>query len=69
MHANMFHADRLIRLIISFGIVALYMLKVIPMDVALGLFIVATVFFVTGFTGFCPLYQLFGINKLKASRH
>lgn len=68
MHANMFHADRVIRLVISFAIVALYLVKVIPMSVALPLFIVATVFFVTGFTGFCPLYQLLGINKIKVAK-
>jgi hypothetical protein len=67
MNSNMFYADRIIRTILAFAILGLYLFKLIPVGIAPVLLVGAAVFFVTGFTGFCPLYWVVGLKgKRKA---
>lgn len=65
MNKNMFFADRVLRAIIAAVITVLYFAKVFPGTIGLWLMIVAVVFAITSFTGYCPIYGLFGINKKK----
>jgi hypothetical protein len=63
---NMGTIDRLLRVLLALVIAVLYFSSAISGTVALILGIVAAVFLVTGFTGFCPLYQLFNLSTRKA---
>jgi hypothetical protein len=62
MRPNMLMADRLIRTIIALTFIALCLANVLPFGVASLLLIVAIIFLVTSFTGYCPFYWLFGFR-------
>ena len=62
MKKNMSSADRIIRLVISAILVALYFTNIIGGTVGLILLILATVFTITSIISFCPLYSIFGIS-------
>ena len=55
-------ADRIIRLVISAILVALYFTNIIGGTVGLILLILATVFTITSIISFCPLYSIFGFS-------
>lgn len=55
-------ADKAIRIIIAVVIAGLYFTDVISGTTGLVLMIIAAVFVLTSFIGFCPLYAPFGIN-------
>ena len=57
--------DRIIRLIIALAIAALTYYNVITGTVAIVLLVLAVVFVLTSFVGFCPLYAPFGISTCK----
>ena len=57
--------DRIIRIIIVLGIVALYYFKVIEGTLAYILLAFAAIFLITSFIGFCPLYSPLKINTCK----
>lgn len=59
--------DRVIRMAVAIAIAVLYFLKVIQDPIGSWLLIVAVIFLVTSFTGFCPLYRLFGVGRIKAN--
>ena len=61
MKKNMSSADRIIRLVISAILVALYFTNIIGGTVGLILLILATVFTITSIIS-CPLYSIFGIS-------
>ena len=61
MKKNMSSADRIIRLVISAILVALYFTNIIGGTVGLILLILATVFTITSIISFCPLYSISGI--------
>jgi hypothetical protein len=63
MKKNMGSADRIIRLIISAIIVALYFTNVVSGTLGIVLVILAAVFSLTSFISFCPLYAVFGISS------
>ena len=65
MKTNMGAVDRLIRIAAAAAIVVLYCLEVINGVWAVVLGIVAVVFIVTSFIGFCPLYVPFRISTKK----
>ena len=65
MKKNMGTADRIIRILVAFAIIALYFGHVITGVLALVLLIVAAIFFLTSLVSFCPLYWPFGIRTLK----
>jgi uncharacterized membrane protein YtjA (UPF0391 family) len=66
MKANMGTTDRIIRLVITAIVAALYFGGQISGTVAIVLGIVAVVFLVTSLVGWCPAYLLFGISTRKA---
>lgn len=54
--------DRIARLIIAAIIAALYFTNTITGTIGIVLLILAAVFLLTSFIGFCPLYSPFGFN-------
>ena len=62
MKPNMGTADKAIRIIIAVVIAGFYFTDVISGTTGLVLMIIAAVFVLTSFIGFCPLYAPFGIN-------
>lgn len=68
MNTNMVSADRVIRAVVAVTIAVLFFFGILPGPLGMWLLIVAVIFSVTAFTGFCPIYKLLGIgNKAKAS--
>ena len=65
MKANMGVLDKATRMLIVITIGVLYFTKVISGTAAIVLGIIAVIFVVTSFVGFCPLYALLGINTGK----
>jgi hypothetical protein len=65
MNKNLGTADKAIRIFIAFVIAALYLMNVISGILAIMFGILAVVFVLTSFIGFCPLYSPFGINTSK----
>lgn len=59
MQLNMGATDRTIRILIAVAIAVLYVLNVISGWLAIVLGVIAVVFLLTGFTGFCPGYLPF----------
>jgi len=62
MKANMGSIDRVVRIIAALIIAALYFTHIISGAVAIILLVIATVFILTSFISFCPLYLPFGIS-------
>jgi uncharacterized membrane protein len=67
MKKNMGSADRILRIIIAIAIAVLYFTNTISGTLGIALLILATVFVLTGFIGFCPLYAPFKIRTNKKS--
>jgi len=65
MKANMGSIDRVVRIVAALIIAALYFTHIISGTVAIILLIIATVFILTSFISFCPLYLPFGISTKK----
>jgi hypothetical protein len=62
MKKNMSSADRIIRLIISAIMVALFFTNIISGTLGIILLAVSGVFTLTSIISFCPLYAIFGIS-------
>lgn len=65
MKKNMGTLDRSIRIILALAVAVLYCAGNITGIAAIILGIIAVVFLVTSFIGFCPLYTLFGISTIR----
>jgi len=65
MKKNMGSADKTIRTIIALIIAGLYFGNVITGTLGIVLLVLAIVFLLTSFIGFCPLYTLVGMNTNK----
>ena len=65
MKKNMGTADRLIRILLAIVVIVLYFTNVISGTLAIVLLVFASIFILTGFISFCPLYLPFGINTGK----
>ena len=59
------NADRTIRFLIAVLLGVLYYNGTISGTLGIVLVILAVVFFITSFAGFCPLYSPFGISTCK----
>jgi hypothetical protein len=62
MKKNMGNADRIIRLFFVAVIAVLYFTNIITGTVGIVLLVLAGVFVLTSFVGFCPIYAILGIN-------
>ena len=65
MKKNMGTADKTVRILIAVAIAVLFFTNVISGTLAILLGILAAIFVLTSFIGFCPLYLPFGINTCK----
>lgn len=65
MKKNMGGMDRIVRFIVAAGVAVLYYTGLIEGTLAYVLLALATIFLLTSFVSFCPLYRLFGINTCK----
>ncbi len=65
MKQNMGSADRIIRTILSFVIIVLYLTDQITGTAAIVLGVVAVIFLITGSIGFCPAYYPLKISTKK----
>ena len=65
MKKNMGGLDRIIRLAVAVVVAVLYFTGVIEGTLAYVLMALATIFVLTSFVSFCPLYALFGLNTCK----
>ena len=65
MTKNMGVADRVIRILIAIGIAALYFTHHLSGTLAVVLEVIAIVFVVTSFLGWCPGYLPFGLSTRK----
>lgn len=61
-------ADQVIRILFAVLIAVLYFTNIISGTLAIVLLVLAAVFILTGFIGFCPLYLPFKINTNKKSQ-
>ena len=68
MKKNMGSIDRIIRLIIAAGIAILYFTDVIHGTLGIILLILAVLFVLTSFIGFCPMYAPFGLSTSSAKK-
>jgi len=62
MKKNMGPADRIIRITLAIVLAFLYLNKAITGTVGIVLLVLAGIFVLTSFVGFCPLYKLMGLN-------
>lgn len=65
MNANMGSADRILRLLVSIIIAALYFSGQITGTTGIILLILAGIFVLTSLVGFCPLYKPFNFSTKK----
>ncbi len=65
MKKNMGPADRIIRIAAAVIIALLYYFNKISGTTAIILLVIASVFILTSFISFCPLYLPFGISTRK----
>lgn len=65
MKKNMGTADRIIRLVLAAIIGVLYFNGIITGTLSIVLLILAIIFVLVSFVGFCPLYAPFGFNTCK----
>ena len=68
MKKNMGTIDRVIRILLAVAIVALYYTNQISRAVATIGLVFASIFIVTSFMSFCPLYLPFGISTRKKEK-
>jgi hypothetical protein len=68
MKKNMGSTDKVIRLVIAVIVAALYFTHIISGTLGIVLMILAGIFLLTSFLGFCPLYLPFGINTCKTKK-
>jgi uncharacterized membrane protein len=66
MKKNMGDIDRIIRLALAAVITVLYLTGIIPGITGIILIVIALIFAVTSFIGFCPLYTFLNISTRKA---
>ena len=63
MTRNMSDDDRMVRLVLAFLFIVLYLQSIVKDFWGIILLILAGMFMVTGIIGFCPLYRLFRENS------
>lgn len=68
MKPNMGGADRVIRLIVAAIVVGLYFFGVIEGALAIVLMLLASVFVITSFMSFCPIYAAFRFNTCNTAK-
>lgn len=65
MKPNMGTTDRVLRILVAIVIAGLYLLGIISGTFAIILLVLASIFILTSFLSFCPLYLPFGFSTNK----
>jgi hypothetical protein len=65
MKKNLGITDRVLRVVLAFAVVVLYLTNQISGTVAIILGLTAAIFLLTSLMSFCPLYALFGLSTKK----
>lgn len=68
MKKNMGNADRVIRVIIAIVFVSLYYTGTLTGFIGITLMILSTIFVITSFLSFCPIYAIVGIDSCPAKK-
>ena len=68
MKKNIASADRVIRVMIAFVIVLLFVNHIVTGTFGIVLMAIAVIFTITSFINFCPIYYLLGIKKWQKSK-
>jgi len=68
MKKNMGGTDRIIRFVIAAVIGVLFYLNIIEGTLAYILIALASIFVLTSFISFCPLYTIVGLNTCKTKQ-
>jgi hypothetical protein len=68
MKKNMGNLDRTLRFLAAAALIALFYNGTISGTWGIVLVVLAVVFFLTSFVGFCPLYVPFGIRTCRLKR-
>lgn len=68
MKKNMGGADRIIRIILALLVGVLYWQGIIDGTLAYVLIVLAAIFVLTSFIGFCPLYRLVSFNTCQVKK-
>jgi hypothetical protein len=66
MAANVGGVDRLLRIILGATLLLLGLLHVLTGSLAIAAYVVGTMALVTGLFGFCPAWDMFGLNTCPA---
>ena len=68
MTANVGSTDKIVRLVLALVAVVFAFVTGIATALGIVLLVVAAVLAVTAFTGFCPLYRVFGMSTCPVRR-
>lgn len=68
MKKNVSNTDRIIRLIVSAILVALYFTNTVTGTLGIVFLVLAAVFTLTSILSFCPLYAIFGISTCEVKK-
>lgn len=68
MTCNLGHSERAIRLVLGGILVTVGYLADLSMGAVIALYLVGAVILVSGIAGFCPVWQLLGINTCPAKQ-
>jgi len=68
MKPNMGTVDKVLRILVAIVIAVLYSTNQISGTAAIILLILASIFIITSFISFCPLYLPFGISTRKKEK-
>jgi hypothetical protein len=68
MKKNMGDIDRSLRIVAAGLIVILYSIGFVTGTIGTILLVLAGIFAITSFVGYCPLYKLFGITTRKLEK-
>jgi len=69
MKANLHLADRIVRIVLAFTLIILYLQSLVSGAVGIIMLAVATLLLITAWINFCPLYHLLGISTKKKTNH
>ncbi|QIM20126.1 DUF2892 domain-containing protein [Phycicoccus sp. HDW14] len=68
MTANVGSTDKIVRLVLALVALGVALLTGLGSVLGIVLLVVAAVLAVTAFTGFCPLYRVFGLSTCPVRR-
>lgn len=68
MTANVGSTDKIVRLVLALVALVVALLTGLGSVLGIVLLVVAAVLAVTAFTGFCPLYRVFGLSTCPVRR-